>query len=132
MPNFFLKGKSTQGRADVAKRQAIYDGAVGARAIYDNKAYSFSSTYHTGIGTLQIYGTHTTAPTVPAGNPEYHTTQQGSYSLTHNAERFREGATTYRNNRDLAMTHRDSFIEQANERAGRMPIPSSTTNKLTP
>lgn len=40
--------------------------------VYDNKAYSFTSTYHAGTGTLQIYATRPTAPTVPGGKPEYH------------------------------------------------------------
>src|ERR1700722_5383969 len=34
VPNYFLEGKSTKGRADVAVRQACYDGAVGARAMH--------------------------------------------------------------------------------------------------
>ena len=33
-PNFFVEGKSEGGRADVAKRQACHDGAIGARAMH--------------------------------------------------------------------------------------------------
>jgi hypothetical protein len=115
----------------------MYDGAVGARAmhklqnygadelVYDNKAYSFSSTYQDGQ--LKLYSTHLTAPTVPGGNPEYHMSQLKAYALTSDKDTFVRGATAYRDNRDLAMTYRDSFIEQANERACQMPISSSTT-----
>jgi hypothetical protein len=121
----------------VAKRQAMYDGAVGARAmhklqnygadelVYDNMAYSFSSTYQDGR--LQIYSTHPTKPLTPGGQPEYHMTKTKGFDMTSDRETFVKGATAYRDNRDLAMTYRDSFIEQANERARQMPISSSTT-----
>jgi hypothetical protein len=142
VPNFFLEGKSAQGRADAAKNQALYDGAVGARAmhklqnfgaeepVYDNKAYSYPCTYHAGTGTLQIYTMHPTQPTVPGGEPEYHMTQLRSFAMTDTADRFREGATAYRNIRDLAMTGRDGFIDQANRVARQMP-PSSQTATFT-
>ena len=136
-PNFFVEGKSAKGRGDVAKNQALHDGAVGARAmhrlqnygadelVYDNNAYSYSTTYQSPL--LQIYATHPTQPIVPGGEPEYHMTQLGSYSLTHNADRFREGAAAYRNIRDLAMTQRGGFIDQANQVARQMPATSPTT-----
>ncbi|KEF59163.1 uncharacterized protein A1O9_04007 [Exophiala aquamarina CBS 119918] len=71
--------------------------------------------------------THLTAPTVPGGNPEYHMRQLKAYALTSDKDTFVRGATRYRDNRDLAMTYRDGFIEQANDRARKMPISSSTT-----
>ncbi|KAK5262627.1 hypothetical protein LTR96_011826, partial [Exophiala xenobiotica] len=126
-PNFFVEGKSAQGRPNVAKRQVLIDGAIGARAMhelqnykaeeprYDNMARSFSSTYHAGTGTLQTYATHITAPLTPEGAPEYHMTQTNSYAMTGNANSFREGATAYRNDRDLAKTERDSSIAHANQ-----------------
>ena len=138
-PNFFLEGKSASGRADVARRQACYDGAIGARAmhslqnynatepLYDGKAYSYSSTYHNGTGTLQLYGTHPTKPQIAGAPPEYHMTQIDSYAMTGNSRSFREGATAYRNLRDLAQSQRDGFIEQANESTRHVPSPSTTT-----
>lgn len=54
-PNFFSEGKSTSGLPYVTSNQALYDGAVGARAmhklqnygtdepVHNNKASSFSS-----------------------------------------------------------------------------------------
>jgi hypothetical protein len=86
-PNFFLEAKAPWGGADIAKRQAGLDGAIGARAMhalqnygdeepgFDGNAYSYSSTYHAGTGTLQLYTHHVTAPTAPGGRPEYHMTQ---------------------------------------------------------
>ena len=136
-PNFFMEGKSASGRADVAKLQACHDGAIGARvmhslqnygvkeAVYDGNAYSFTSTYHNGTGTLQLYTTHPTAPKAPGGPAEYHMTQIDSYAMTGNLKKLREGATAYRNVRDLAKTHRDTFIKQANETARHAPADTS-------
>ncbi len=146
-PNFFVEGKSAQGRADVAQRQAMHDGAFGARAIhelrnykaaepeYDNKARSFSATYHAGTGTLETYAHHLTVPLTPGAEPEYHTTQTRSFAMKDTAERFREGATAYRNYRDLAKTERDCSIAHANQVARQMPAPtlytSSTTSRIS-
>ncbi|KAK4941007.1 hypothetical protein LTR66_014851 [Elasticomyces elasticus] len=71
VPNFFTEGKGPKGRTDVAKRQACYDGAIGARAmlharsyanggamVYDGNAYTITSTYHDGV--LRMYTTHHT------------------------------------------------------------------------
>ncbi|KAK5214905.1 hypothetical protein LTR72_011999, partial [Exophiala xenobiotica] len=140
-PNFFVEGKSTQGRPNVAKRQVLIDGAIGARAIhelqnykaeeprYDKKARSFSATYQDGY--LQTYATHITAPLTPGGAPEYHMTQTRSFAMTDSADRFREGATAYRNGRDLAKTERDSAIAHANQVARQMPAPSPNTSFAT-
>ena len=82
--NFFLEGKSAAGRVDMAKRQACYDGAIGARAMYglqnygvrqreyDGNAYSYTNTYHDRQ--LKIYGTHPTRPHAPGERPEYYIT----------------------------------------------------------
>jgi hypothetical protein len=55
-PNFFLEAKAPKGGADVALRQALHDGAIGARAMhalqsygdeepgFDGNAYSYTST----------------------------------------------------------------------------------------
>ncbi|KIW78602.1 hypothetical protein Z517_08440 [Fonsecaea pedrosoi CBS 271.37] len=142
-PNFFVEGKSAQGRSDVAKRQALIDGAVGARAMhelqnykakepgYDNKARSFSAIYQAGVGVLQTYAHHLTKPLTPGGNPEYHMTLTGSYGMTHDRETFVKGATAYRRSRDLAKTERDSLIAHANQVARQMPAPSTKTRLTT-
>ncbi|KAI8958187.1 hypothetical protein F5Y11DRAFT_362951 [Daldinia sp. FL1419] len=93
-PNFFREVKGPDGSAAMATRQASYDGAIGSRAmhslqnygqdgpVYDNNAYTFSSIYHAGTGTLQLYTYHPTAPTTEGGQPEYHMTQIDTWGLT--------------------------------------------------
>ncbi|KAH8651692.1 hypothetical protein BGZ61DRAFT_230659 [Ilyonectria robusta] len=129
-PNFFLEVKGPDGSAAVATRQARYDGAIGSRGIhslqsygmeepqYDGQAYTFSSTYHDGY--LKLYAHHITAPTIEGGRPEYHMTQLRSFGMTDTRETFIQGATAFRNARDLAKRHRDSFIEAANARAPQL------------
>ncbi|KAI0426085.1 hypothetical protein F5Y09DRAFT_76522 [Xylaria sp. FL1042] len=132
--NFFLEAKAPKGGADVALRQAGYDGAYGAHAmhslqnygkeesVYDNNAYTFSSTYHAGTSTLQLYAHHPTAPTTPGGRPEYHMTQLDGYQMTGNPKTFIDGTTAFRNARDIAKQHRDSFIDAANTRARQADV----------
>ncbi|MCJ1248804.1 serine/threonine protein kinase [Trapelia coarctata] len=134
-PNFFLEAKAPSGGADVGKRQACYDGALGARAIhhlqsynegpvYDNNAYTISSTY--GNGYLEMFSSHPTKPAGPGKSPEYHTTQIRSFSLKDTRDRYVEGATYFRNARDVTKEWRDKFISTANERAGHISAEPST------
>ncbi|KUI64798.1 hypothetical protein VM1G_00718 [Cytospora mali] len=125
-PNFFLEAKGPNGSTAVMMRQARYDGAIGARAIhslqtygqedpvYDGNAYTYSTTYHDGQ--LKMYAHYATAPATPDGRPEYHMTQVRSFGMTDTRETFVEGATAFRNARDLAKQHRDTFIQAANSR----------------
>jgi hypothetical protein len=87
---------------------------------YDGNAYAFSSTYHDGQ--LKLFAHHATAPTTQYGQPEYHMTQIGAHALTHNRQSFVAGATAFRNARDLAQSHRNSFIEAANTRASQAGV----------
>ncbi|KIE02323.1 hypothetical protein MAJ_01981, partial [Metarhizium majus ARSEF 297] len=131
VPNFFLEAKGPNGSAFIAEKQACYDGAYGARAMhalqnyqetepmYDGNAYTYSSTYHAGTGTLQLYAHHVTAPTTSERQPEYHMTQLRSFGMTDSRETFVAGAAAFRNARDSAKRHRDSFIGAANTRATR-------------
>ncbi|KAL8296420.1 hypothetical protein RB597_005820 [Gaeumannomyces tritici] len=129
VPNFFTEIKGPDGSAAVMQRQARYDGAIGARGIhslqnygndepvYDGRPYTFSSTYHGGTGTLQLYTHHITEPATSGGLPEYHMTQVDAFAMTAKREAFVQGATAFRNARDLAKQYRDSFIQAANKRA---------------
>ncbi|KAK5202398.1 hypothetical protein LTR47_011785 [Exophiala xenobiotica] len=102
-PNFFVEGKSAQGRADVTKRQGQIDGAIGARAMHklqnyraaepehDNKAHSFSSTYHVGTSTLQ-HDPSSQASESP-GEPRYHMIKLKGFDVTSDKETFVKGAT---------------------------------------
>ncbi|KAM3502142.1 hypothetical protein MY11210_009160 [Beauveria gryllotalpidicola] len=132
VPNLFVEAKAPRGGADVAKRQACLDGAIGARAmhslqnygedeqVYDGNARTFSSTYHAGTGTLQLYAHHVTGPRAEEDRPEYHMTQIDSWGMTGNIETFRRGATAFRNSRDLSRRQRETLIEAANARASQV------------
>lgn len=131
-PNFFLEAKARKGGADVARRQACYDGAYGIRAmhvlqnygrdepIYDGNAYSYSSTYHAREASLQLYA-HATAPATLGDPPAYHMTRLRTYAMADTRDSFVSGATAFRNARDLAQSHRDRFIQEANARAQARP-----------
>lgn len=83
-PIFFIEAEAPKGGADVATRQAWYDGAFGAGAmhelqsyggrkpVYDNNPYTVNATYH--AANLKTYATHVT-PSDPGGAPQYHMTQ---------------------------------------------------------
>ncbi|KAM3499050.1 hypothetical protein MY11210_009638 [Beauveria gryllotalpidicola] len=135
IPNFFIEAKAPRGGADVAKRQACLDGAVGSRAmhslqnygekdepVYDGNSRTFSSTYHAGTGTLQLYAHHVTGPTVDGEQPEYHMTQIRTFGMTDTRETFIVGATALRNARDLAQQQRQTFIRAANARASQIKL----------
>ncbi|KAI9765135.1 MAG: hypothetical protein M1839_005613, partial [Geoglossum umbratile] len=135
LPNLFVEGKGPDGSTAVAKRQACYDGALDARGMhklqsfgtatpYDNNAYTITSTYHGGH--LQMYTTHPTQPKAPGREPEYHMTQLRSFSMIDTPERFREGASAFRNARDWAKEQRDKLTAAANGRVMDMPTETST------
>ncbi|KAI9848517.1 MAG: hypothetical protein M1837_007186 [Sclerophora amabilis] len=127
LPNHFTEGKGPKWGVIVAERQALYDGALGARAmhrlqsygeplpIYDNNAYTITSYYCSGL--LSIFTVHLTEPRNPGDRPEYHMNQLGGWSMTGDPETFRKGATAYRNARDWAGEKRDELIKAANEKA---------------
>lgn len=128
VPNFFLETKAPSGSYEVAQKQACYYGALGARGmrslqsdgqsetVHDHNAYTISSTYH--AGTLKLFTCHPSEPTATSkGRPEYNMNQLNAYSMTGNADTFRQGATAFRNARDLAKEWRDAAIKQANERS---------------
>ena len=128
LPNFFTEGKGPKGFIDVAKNQAIYDGALGARGIhelrsytdpdtaFDNNAYTITSTYHPN-GLLTMYTTHPVESTNPKHPIEYRMTQLNSYAMTGNPDSFRQGAAAWRNGRDLTRDGRKELIAAANAKA---------------
>ncbi|KAF2454500.1 hypothetical protein BDY21DRAFT_353104 [Lineolata rhizophorae] len=126
-PNCFLAVKGPDGSLAVARRQACYDGALGARGVhslqsyqqdepfYDNNAYTISSIYHGGR--LQMYTSHVAPPRSSGGRPEYHMTQLRSFDITDTPETCREGLRAYRNGRDWCKDKLGEAIRQANKRA---------------
>lgn len=125
-PNFFLAAMGPDEPPAVAKRQACYNGALGARGIhslqmyreprpvYDNNAYTITSTYHDGY--IRMWATHPAAPSNPGEPPNYYMTQLGTFVMDFSSGAFREGATAFRNARDWAKERRDEFIDAANKR----------------
>lgn len=135
LPNFFAEGKGPNGSAPIAKRQAVYDGALGARGVnklqsyvdpeltHDNIAYTITSTYHGGTGTLSLYTTHLT-PSRDSELPiEFRMTHLDSFAMTGNLDAFRQGATALRNARDWAKEQRDLLIAKANSKF-QLAVPS--------
>jgi len=130
LPNFFTEGKGPNGNTAVCKRQALYDGALGARGIhelrlyvdpetaYDNNAYTITSTYHGGSGDLTIYSTHPTPSNDPQNPTEYRMTQLNGWKMTGNPEAFRQGASALKNARDWAKEKREELMIAAN---GKVP-----------
>ncbi|POR39177.1 Uncharacterized protein TPAR_00623, partial [Tolypocladium paradoxum] len=98
----------------------------GTTPTYDGNAYTYSSTYQDG--TLKLYAHHIAAPITPGGLPEYHMTKLRGFDMTDSRETFVEGATAFRNARELAQRHRDSFIQIANAKASRGTVQDDVTN----
>ena len=127
LPNFFLEGKGPNGTIAVCKRQALYDGALGARGIhrlrvfinsnasYDENAYTLSATYCSG--TLRIYTHHPTMSNSPGREQDYHMTQLKGWDLIGDPDTFAEGIRAFRNARDWAKEQRDGLIAAANTKS---------------
>lgn len=143
LPNFFLEIKGPDGRMTVLKRQACYDGAIGARAMHrlrsftpqqgnhhdDSRrccgdAFTITATY--GVGKLDIYVAHVTRSAARTDNNlnnttaggccccDYHWTHVGTWFLTGSWQQFCEGVTAIRNAFDWAKEQRDEAIALAN------------------
>jgi hypothetical protein len=131
-PNFFLEVKGPSGSSKVALNQVTLDGAYGARGmhalqnygshepVYDNNAYTYSATFHKGE--LKLYAHFMTAPTALGGRPTYHIHFLDGWDMTADVDTFLSGITAFRNIRDLAKSHRDTFIRIANTRASQATV----------
>ena len=125
-PNFFLEGKSAGGRWDVAERQAIYDGANGARGIlhlqnyggptllYDNNAYTISAVYHPRGRAIHFFATHPRPSVEEDDRTDYHFTLIDQFPMHRNADAFRKAIAAFRNAREWTKEQRDLFITNAN------------------
>ena len=120
LPNFFAEVKAPKGIADIATRQALYDGALGARGIYhirsvtndnelDGKACTFSATYASGM--LQLFAHFVSQPHGPNTALNYHMTNLGAWSLI--GKEFRAGVVAFRNLRHHAYKIRTELAEAA-------------------
>lgn len=123
-PNFFVEAKGPSGSAAVARNQACYDGALGARAMhrlrtygdatptYDNNADTISTILQSGQ--LRIFAHHAAQPNGSSTDPEYYMTQLGAYAMTHNADTLRQGITAFRNAQEWTEDQRNTAIDHAN------------------
>lgn len=123
-PNFFLAAKGPNGTGAVAKRQACYDGALGARGMhslqsygqeelrFDGNAYTITSSY--SDGQLKMYTSHPIQPTNTTARPEYVMTHVRSFAMTDTAETFRQGARWFRNGIEWTTEERNKAITLAN------------------
>ena len=147
VPNFFTEGKGSDGNPAVCERQALYDGALGARGVHrlrsyvhgetphDNNAYTITSTYHGGTGDLSIYSMHPTSSKDSQHPIEYHMTQLRGWKMTDTPETFRQGASALRNAREWAQEKRKELIAAANGKALNTDssiLDSSTHSSLSP
>ena len=147
LPNFFTEGKGENASAAVCKLQALHDGALGARGVhelrsyidgetlYDNNAYTITSTYHGDTGDLSIYTMHPTSSKDSQFPVEYHMTQLRGWKMTDTPDTFRQGASALRNARDWAQEKRKEFIAAANSKAlntDASVLDSSTHSSLSP
>ncbi|KAG8625250.1 hypothetical protein KVT40_007001 [Elsinoe batatas] len=124
VPNFFFEGKYGPGRPDVALLQALYDGAVGSRAIFelqnyknppaerhcDNNAYTMVFTYvahRMTILSMHPFLRH-------RGLLCYQMTQLRSFIMDETIEQFQDGVLALRNAREFCKKHRDRLIREAN------------------
>ncbi|KAI9693848.1 MAG: hypothetical protein M1822_003119 [Bathelium mastoideum] len=122
LPNHFTEVKGPDGNPSEMILQATYDAAHGTRGMheilsygkdeqqYDAIARCFASTYHSALGSLNIYASHVTAPTEPEGDPTYRTTLLNGYNMVANYDMHRAGLAAYRNVQDLAKEQRDKAI----------------------
>ncbi|KAF4455862.1 hypothetical protein F53441_1894 [Fusarium austroafricanum] len=82
--------------------------------------------------TLKLFAYHIAAPTTEGGQPEYHMTKIRGFDMTDTRETFVQGATAFRNIRDLAKRHRDDFIQAANARAAQVAAAAAAQGDLSP
>ena len=145
-PNFFmavLPGDKTSSTT-ILRRQVIYSGTVGARAMLtvqkyhaadkrcDGNAYTLVAAFQVNTGLLQIFAT---LPKQSDHGIEYYTTLLDTYGMTTNLTQFRRGLEAFRNAREFCKTQRNHLLAAAAARlqptadAGMAPrqhsIPSS-------
>jgi hypothetical protein len=137
VPNFFTILKSDITTDYVANRQAMYWGAVGARAMYhlhsykgtkyfDNNAYTIVSELRGEV--LQIFCTH---PSLRDGRIEYHMNLlAGWYIGNNNDDGYRDAVRGWQNIREWARDKRDQFIREANARVSCSSEVSASNSEL--
>ncbi|KAI9812836.1 MAG: hypothetical protein M1826_002757 [Phylliscum demangeonii] len=143
LPNFSFEAKGPTGTEAVIRRQACYNGVLGARAmqklrdyakggdgpVYEAKADAIVCTYLDE--TLKIYTFHLAPPVSPGEDPNYCMTLLCGFVMDNSADSFRQGASALHNLRVWASEQRMQAITAANDRAATLstmpspPLPPS-------
>lgn len=141
-PNFVVHVKGPTGSHEVAKLQAVYDGALAARGMEalwaygcdregdvdggQNQARTISCTFVDGV--LRLYAVHCYSrishrpgeillrQSDTSTDIEYVTTLIRTFPVLDRAEDFRQGAAALRHGLEWAREQRDRAIERANRR----------------
>ncbi|KAH9828397.1 hypothetical protein Tdes44962_MAKER09329 [Teratosphaeria destructans] len=131
------------GKSDVARTQAMYNGAAGARAIdsvrsfsnpeksiLDSDAQTHGATFSSGC--LSVYETHS-KPSERGFERDYVTQQIAGEMATASPAQFRRAVELYRNQCDLAREDREEVVRAANARCRTTPsLPPQTRPRGRP
>ena len=133
VPNFFLEVKRLLGGdGGVLGRQALHNGALGARAMHElrsfgipdsDRTYGRADTITAAFiqgSSLKFYSMHYGAPDQESGISDKYMYLLAGHSLDDSYESFLAGATAFRNAREWAKERRDDAIAAANKRANEM------------
>lgn len=133
LPNFFLELKGPPGKYCEVRRQACYDGVLGARGMHklrcltnednalDGNAYTITATFAGGAGnhTLTLYAVHPISSQRDAAFDEdgelaidYRMTLLRSFALCDSSQTYQEGVTALRNAYDWAREQRDILVAE--------------------
>jgi len=128
LPNFFGEFKGRDGTFRCVELQAMYDGAMGARAmhkvqnygkdiadeVYDNNAYTVTFTFFGATLTAHLHFIR--KPERPQDYPHYVMTLLDSWTIRTREAHFTDGVTAFRNARDMAHEFREQFAEEASRK----------------
>ena len=105
----------------------------------DGNAYTISWALDSGSGILVSYATHPIASNGSESQNnfvDYHTIQLRCFALTDDPDSFRQGASAFRNSRDLMQEFRRAHADAANKKVradlGVGPQPSEPGTELAP
>ena len=133
VPNFFLEVKRLLGGdGGVLARQALHNGALGARAMHELRSFGIPDSDRTYCNadtitaafiqgsSLKFYSMHYGAPDQDSGISDKYMYLLAGHSLDDSYESFLAGATAFCNAREWAKERRDNAIALANQRASEM------------
>lgn len=139
IPNFFAEAQGPKRSGLVAKRQALYDGGLGARAVYklrsyidpetaiDKNAYTIVLTFDDSL--LTFYSAHP----YRLGNPErsvgYLITMIKRFFTTEDRDSFCRAVAALRNMRDWTKERRDELVVAANNKSLAMASVTSVSSE---